>query len=130
MTWLKVDDKLHDHRKARKAGTAAMGLWVLAGSWCAANPTDGFVPEAIVVRWSTKAMAGRLVDAQLWHPAEQDGEAGWQFHDWHEYQPSAADVARNREKKGHAGSEGNHRRWHVRRGIVSDECDWCLGVAS
>ena len=43
--WFKVDDKLHDHRKARKAGKAAMGVWVLAGSWSMDNETDGFVPD-------------------------------------------------------------------------------------
>lgn len=41
MSWFKVDDKLHDHRKARKAGKSAMGVWVLAGSWCMSSETAG-----------------------------------------------------------------------------------------
>lgn len=27
MPWFKVDDRLHDHFKARQAGKAAMGVW-------------------------------------------------------------------------------------------------------
>lgn len=95
MVWFRVDDALHDHRKARKAGAHAMGLWALAGSWCGANPSDGFVPESVVVRWEPKVykrLAGRLVDAELWDVAELDGEAGWQFRNWSEFQPTKAEI--------------------------------------
>ena len=58
MAWFKVDDKLHDHRKARRAGKAAIGVWVLAGSWAMDNLTDGFVPEVVLLRWGTRTDAG------------------------------------------------------------------------
>jgi hypothetical protein len=86
--WFWVDDKLHDHHKARRAGVEAMGLWVLAGSWCAeqrAADADGFVPADVAYRWGgrkTDALAERLVDAGLWEPATVRGEDGWRFHDW------------------------------------------------
>lgn len=96
MAWFKVDDGLHDHRKVRAAGTPAMGLWVLAGSWSAANETHGFVPAAVVVRWATKAVARKLVDAGLWEPAQQDGETGWRFHDWREFQPTEEEIEAKR----------------------------------
>jgi hypothetical protein len=76
MTWFKVDDKLHDHRKVRAAGKAAMGVWVLAGSWAADNLTDGFIPTTVLPRWGTRADANKLVTAGLWHTDEQDGEKG------------------------------------------------------
>lgn len=92
--WFKVDDKLHDHRKARGVDTAAMGLWVLAGSWCGDNGTDGFVPESIPVRWSRsfRRLAGQLVGAGLWETCEQAGEAGWRFVNWPEWQPKRTEV--------------------------------------
>ena len=90
--WFKVDDKLHDHRKARAAGKAAMGVWVLAGSWASDNLTDGFVPRSVLSRWGKVADAQRLVGVGLWHEDEQDGESGWRFHEWHERQPSRASV--------------------------------------
>lgn len=89
--WFKVDDGLHDHRKVRRCDDlAAMGLWVLAGSWAGANnETEGFVPVSVAVRWKGyKRLAGKLVDAGLWEVAELDGEQGWRFHDWHDLQPT------------------------------------------
>jgi hypothetical protein len=74
--WFKVDDKLHDHRKARAAGATAMGLWVLAGSWSADNLTDGFIPATILPRWGRPRDANRLTEVGLWHTDEQDGETG------------------------------------------------------
>ncbi len=74
MPWFKVDDKLHDHRKARAAGATAMGVWVLAGSWAADNLTDGFVPASVLGRWGRPREASRLVEVGLWFADEQDGE--------------------------------------------------------
>ena len=99
MPWFKVDDHLHDHRKARVAGVHAMGLWVLAGSWCADHLMDGFVPAAVALRWGaeTVELAERLAVAGLWEPWEQDGEVGWRFHDWKVMQPTRAQVEHERE---------------------------------
>lgn len=97
MPWFKVDDKLHDHRKARAAGKAAMGVWALAGSWAADNLTDGFVPASVLSRWGTRADARRLVDVGLWFTDEQDGERGWRFWEWTERNPTRAEVEADRE---------------------------------
>lgn len=99
MTWFKVDDKLHDHRKARAAGCAAMGMWTLGGSWSADNLMDGFVPASIAARWDhrSRTLAEALVTAGFWYPDERDGEQGWSFHDWEKYQPTRAKVLAERE---------------------------------
>jgi hypothetical protein len=76
MSWFKVDDKLHDHRKSRKAGKSAMGVWVLAGSWSMDNETDGFIPADVLSRWGSAADARRLVEAGLWREAQHKGEPG------------------------------------------------------
>jgi len=88
--WFKVDDGLHDHRKARGIDCAAVGLWTLAGSWCGQHRTDGFVPESVVPRWSRswKRLAAELVARGLWEPSEQGAERGWVFVNWCDYQPS------------------------------------------
>lgn len=126
MPWFKVDDGLHDHRKARRAGKAAMGVWVLAGSWCMASETDGFVPADVLARWGTKRDADRLVEVGFWYADEQDGEAGWRFHDWLSYQPDVRTMRLKQEAESKAGSVGNHRRWHLRRGVVDPECQHCI----
>jgi len=100
MAWVKVDDKLHDHRKIRTAGTSAMGLWLLAASWSADNLTDGFVPETVLRRWehNHRRYAEKLVSAELWTAETVAGETGYQFHDWADWQPTAADVRIRREE--------------------------------
>lgn len=106
MPWFKVDDKLHDHRKARAAGKAAMGVWVLAGSWAADNLTDGFIPATILTRWGNARDAATLCAAGLWVPAEQDGERGWRFHEWAERQPTRAQKMAERAARAEAGRTG------------------------
>lgn len=118
MTWMKVDDRLHAHRKARLAGLPAMGLWVLAGSWVADTLTDGFVPATQPYAWGgTDELAHRLVDAGLWLPTEQLGEQGWMFHDWPDFQPTRADVMAKR-----VSDRERMRRWRAQRhGVTSGE---------
>jgi hypothetical protein len=99
MVWFKVDDTLAAHAKARRAGLAAMGLWVLAGSHCGQQLTDGFVPEWFVVLWpSGRKHAAALVEAGLWTPATVDGEDGWQFHEWQQSNPMREQVMAERER--------------------------------
>lgn len=102
MTWFKVDDQLHDHRKVRKLGKDKMpatGLWALCGSWAADNLTDGFIPTEIVRRHDPMLKyAKRLVAVGFWEPAEQDGEDGFQFHDWGDHQPTRREVLGKREE--------------------------------
>lgn len=128
MAWFKVDDALHDHRKARVAGKAAMGVWVLAGSWCSERENGGFVPESVLLRWGGRSDAARLVRAGLWDATHQDGEDGWQFHDWSIFQPDAATLRAQRVKESVSGQLGNHKRWHVSRNVIVPDCEFCHRV--
>lgn len=96
MTWFAVDDSFHSHPKAMAAGPAALGLWVIAGSWSCANLTDGFVPDYVLPRLAEGAgeLARKLVAAGLWRRAK----GGYRFHDWSDYQQSREDRLRKREQ--------------------------------
>lgn len=84
MPYFPVDDKLHSHRKAIRAGAHAIGLWALAGSWSNDQGTDGFVPDYMITRWDPKGkqLAKKLVEVGLWELAERGDEVGWLFHEW------------------------------------------------
>ncbi|OBC03350.1 hypothetical protein A5784_14015 [Mycobacterium sp. 852013-50091_SCH5140682] len=102
MPHFRVDDALHGHPKAQRAGDDAIGMWVRAGSFCMAYLTDGFVPDWWV-RQQPKgvAKAKRLIAAGLWHGgAERDGEKGYQFHEFTGpgRQDSRAQIEADREK--------------------------------
>lgn len=111
MAWFKVDDTLHSHPKARRAGLAAMGLWVLAGAYCSQYATEGRVPEWWVSSIKNgKRLAGNLVEAGLWYRDVSGEEPGYLFHDWEHFQPSKAEIERDREL-----SRERQRRWRERR---------------
>lgn len=138
--WVKIDDKLHAHRKTRKIITsdadkrrdaAPMGLWLLAASWAGQNnPAMGWVPEHELDRWDDdwEALAQRLVKAGFWWPEQHEGEPGYGFVDWADYNPANG--------SSESGTFGNHKRWHVNRNIVEPSCEHCpveppedLGIA-
>ena len=94
MAWFKVDDKLHSHPKRYRAGLRAMGLWVIAGSWCGDQLTDGLIPRDMLAALGGKPSdAKALVDAGLWEACPE----GWRFHDWQGQNPMRHDVETQRE---------------------------------
>lgn len=95
--WFKVDDTIHSHPKMRRASLSALGLWAVCGSYCMSYKTDGFVPGWFVVQHRCGGkLAAELVRVGLWENATRDGEAGYQFHDWLDYQQSAEEIERDR----------------------------------
>lgn len=100
MTWFRVDDMFWSHPKTLELPVDAVGLWTLAGAWCAGHLTDGKVPASILRRISpasparTKSLAEELVAAGLWERADD----GYQFHQWLDHQPSREKVQSERER--------------------------------
>lgn len=122
MTWGKVDDQLYSSPKWLAAPPRSRGLWVTAMSWSLSQLTDGHVPmQALPLLGARKPDAEALVKAGLWEHAD----GGYQFHDWAEYQPDAASIRAKRSAESAGGREGNHNRWHVKRGIVVPDCEFC-----
>jgi hypothetical protein len=72
-----VSDRFHSSAPAVRAGVEAVGLFVTAGAWVAANSrsvmTD--IPHAVITEWTPKAadLAARLVAARLWENAAPTG---------------------------------------------------------
>lgn len=125
MTWFKVDDSFYDHPKVFDAPDCAVALWVRAGSWSARNLTDGHVPTKMPARLcdDPETAVRELVDRGLWRRAK----GGYQFHDWTSFQPSKEEAIAAKEKKSSGGRIGNHRRWHVSRGVIDPDCPYCQG---
>ena len=126
--WMRVDDGLHAHRKTRtvtkshdekRRDAAPMGLWVLAGSWSGRNNQDGWVPCDELDRFDDEwePLAARLVDSGFWWPEERNGEDGYGFNDWGEWNNPTGPSA--------SGTFGNHVRWHEKKGVVKDGCEHC-----
>lgn len=103
----------------------ARGLWVTAGSYSAANETDGRIPRHILrTLGGTPADAKALCEAGLW----REVKAGWIFHEWSLYQPDAASRKAKRQAGLDSGAWGNHKRWHEARDINVPDCEYCQGM--
>lgn len=127
MAWYKIDDKLHSHPKARRAGLPAMGLWSLAGSHCMDYLTDGVVEEWFVESWPDgRRLAEKLVKVGLWN---ERPDGCWEFHDWGKYQPTADAVKEKRSARSEAGKRGAEARWggkgdaDAMANAMANECD-------
>lgn len=113
MSWGKIDDQFHAHRKAKlawKGHPRALGLHLLAISYCAGQLTDGlvdseFVEEKIPVARDRAAATSALVAAGLWVP--EDGD--WRINDWLDYNPSRADVLARRRADSERKARGRHK---------------------
>lgn len=120
MSWFKVDDAFHSSKPVlripRRYRAQAVGLWTLAGTWCAQEESDGFIPDYVIEELcGTPAMCKHLVQAGLWTPAthldptsegarddlegssSENGVSGWQFKNWAKYQPTREKLERDRE---------------------------------
>ncbi|MFI5783526.1 hypothetical protein [Nocardia sp. NPDC051570] len=111
MPWFKVDDGFANSRPVlripRRHRAAAIGLWTLAGTWCAKELTDGFVPDYLLEELGgTTRLAALLVTAELWEVVE----GGWRFIGWEKYQPTRAQVLAERDKEA-----DRKRRWRESR---------------
>lgn len=105
MPWFKVDDTAHTHPKLRGAGTAAIGLWTLGGSYASQYLTDGFVHAHFVKANATAPQLAKLVKAGLWHEhghrcprCPQPAPGDYVIHDYLDYNPSRAKVLNERER--------------------------------
>lgn len=111
MAWFKVDDKLHSHPKRHRAGLRAMGLWVICGSWCGDQLTDGFVPRDMLAALGGKpAEAKALVDAELWEAVP----GGWQYHDWPAQNPTRSEVEGYRDRERQRKAEWRAKKSELR----------------
>lgn len=95
MPWFRVDDSFHSHPKVLATDPAALGLWVLAGSWSSAHLTEGVVQDDVLPRLLPDAatLARKLVAAGLWKRIR----GGYQFHDWADRNPTKESVTASRK---------------------------------
>lgn len=118
MSWAKLDDGFFDHPKVLVAGEDAANLYVRGLVWCCKHLTDGAIPRealrTLTGRRDAAALAAKLVASGLWEM--RDG--GWAVHDFHDHNPTAAEVKARRSelsaKRAEAGKRGGIRSGQVR----------------
>lgn len=111
MVWIRIDDQIAHHPKFIAAGPVASWLWVCGNGYCNKYLTDGFIPTTAVrtLGGVTNApkWADRLADVGLWDRVD----GGYRVHDFHDFNPSAADIKAKRATRAAAGKAGAAARW-------------------
>jgi hypothetical protein len=110
MTWARLDDQFHAHRKIRQAwhqAPASIGLHVMALTYCACFETDGFVDTAFVteklpVKSARDAAVRALIECGMWRELDN----GYVIHDYLDYNPSRAQIVERRAKDAERKTHG------------------------
>lgn len=123
MTWFRIDDGFHEHAKVEMLEddptehAFAIAAWTLCGSACSRRLTDGVVTRAALAKtlaaWPEKQRAraaAALVRVGLWDMHAD----GWQYHDWHDRNPSRDDVLRERD-----ASRRRQAEWKAKRRVTN-----------
>lgn len=53
-------------------------------------------------------------------------EGGYRLHNWEKHTRRFYDGQEKKEGASDAGKYGNHVRWHVEKGVTSEECEYCI----
>jgi hypothetical protein len=119
---VRIHDGMPDHPKVDGLSDAAFRLLVTMWCWCSRHLTDGQIPKATWEKRGKQKVRDELVAAGL-ADLREDGSVC--MHDYTQHQRTAEEVQAIRESRSESGSVGNHKRWHVARGITDPECDHC-----
>lgn len=120
MPWFALDDGFDTHPKVRKAGNAAVGLFVRLGVHATKHLTEGHLDAAIVRDYGTDATVRRLIAVGMLHAhghtclrCPQPPEDGYYIHDYLDYNKSRAQIeaareaARKRQQRGRETASRN-----------------------
>lgn len=141
MTWVGIDETLFEHRKTRRLKThlrvdvyRVVGHLTKLWAWgMRTTGRDGVLkadvrPEDIAfgAGWAERdapRFVAALVEVVF---LEYDGEV-YRFHDWETHAKPYYDSRDNAaESASTSGTYGNHKKWHLNRGIFKENCAHCL----
>lgn len=125
MTWLKLTDGFAEDPKIEGLSHRAFRLHVTALLYCSRNMTDGRVSEkalgvSAISAGVPRTVATELVQAALW---ERNGD-GYMIPKYLDYNPSAAEVRDQREKRAEAGRRGGLASGQKRSEHARDNADF------
>lgn len=122
---IRLDHGMPENPKIVGLTDAAFRLYVESLCWCSRQESDGRIPAAAMARLGRPRTVVELVKAGL----VSDQVGSYSIHDYLAHQRSAAEIASFRQGKRLSGRKGAHKRWHVPRRQVVEDCEWCQGTA-
>lgn len=127
MAWFALDDGFDTHPKVRKAGNAAIGLFVRLGVHATKHLTEGHLDGDIVRSYGTAATIGKLIAVGMMHEpghgcprCPQPAEGDFFIHDYLDYNKSRAQIEAARENARKRQQRGRDTARRNRNGRDSD----------
>lgn len=123
MSWLAICDRAPMHAKVVFVGNEAYGAWTRMTAWSAGEGLDGFIPDhmAIMFAGKQKVLDKLCTPPPGWkspHGLLERVAGGYQAHDFHDYNPTAAEQAARKaqvsQARSEAGRKGAATRWQTR----------------
>lgn len=116
-------------RAIRRAGPEAELVFIRGLVFTKGTKTDGFLADfdldaamvGLKPTWVKKGVDA-LVKVGLWTIVED----GWQVRSWEKWNPTQEQIAEDQEAKREGAAKGNHKKWHVDRGIINPKCALCV----
>lgn len=113
------------HRKIRGLSDKAFRLHVTLMGMCNEDRNDGIIAQYDLDMLGAKP-GKELIDNNLVEPTTS---GQYVLHDYLRHQNSRADIERHISEAQKAGAKGGkrsaHKKWHVDRGILKDDCELC-----
>lgn len=132
-----IDDTLSEQDRwldmSAEARACLIDLWL----YCRRAKNDGVIKEARLKKASdllTASVRSELIDQHWMHRGGKGcgtdtcpkGIAGVVvMHDYLQHQESARDMTTRIDRGRELSKRGNHKRWHIDRGIVDPDCRFC-----
>jgi hypothetical protein len=125
--FITVTNELFRHPKftglpSDKARLCLLELW----AHCNEFKTDGIVPKHVLN--AKGAAVGKALIAAGWVETTPDKDM-FLMHDYLDHQKSKAELEELRDNRKKSAGYGLHVRWHAKRGVVEQECDYCRDSA-
>lgn len=118
---------IDEHPKIEPLSDVAFRAFVGLLGYCHRHRTNGLVPRTRWLKTKPKARAELLeVFPPNKNPLAYDHGDQVEIHDYLDWQQSSSEIAAAQTRASEGGSLGNHRRWHVRRGVSDLNCQYCL----
>jgi hypothetical protein len=109
------DDDVCEHRKFKRAGLDATGLYWLSVAYASKYLTDGHIDlDYLEDRVPSKAKREKLVAALVEQRLFEPNGNGFVIHDFHDYNPTAEEVLTKRRARAEAGRRGGEASGRAR----------------
>jgi hypothetical protein len=135
-----VDDAFYDDPDVCSLPDCSVAFLMLAGPWSARNSRSGFVPAAMLARFSSDPdlvvktlLAARFLERVKGGVRIAEGR-GLSVVNAADVAAKAAETEASagaeRSAKSAGGKRGNHERWHEKRGTRAPGCEFCESAAA